>query len=85
MNDTTEQISGSAGEVDASKEPFGPDERITRIQAAGVLGITPRRVDQLRNEGELRTERNIHTGAVRFRFQDVADLRDRRAKEVEVR
>lgn len=74
MSDTTDEI----------KKAYKPDDQLTRTQAARELGISERRLDQLRDAGELVALVNSRRRMVRFRFKDVAKLRDcRAAMEVE--
>jgi hypothetical protein len=52
---------------------------MTKTETASYLGLSERRVDQLRASGELQAFVNPHTRAVRFSRQDVVNLK--RARE----
>lgn len=50
----------------------------TRADAAGLLGLSVKRVDQLRAEGRLRGTRHPFTGHVRVELASVREERERR-------
>lgn len=61
-------------------DQYKPEDRLTRKQAAAVVGISLSRLAQLRRAGEITQEKNEHTKAVRYRAADCFALRAKREK-----
>jgi len=59
-------------------DDYQPTDRLTRHQAAAVLGLKVGMIDHLRRKGVLAAEKNDLTGAVRFVYADILALKLRR-------
>lgn len=53
-------------------------DRLTRKQAAEVIGVSVSRLAQLRRAGFIQHEKNPHTSAVRYVYADVLRLKQER-------